>query len=410
MVSARKAKEAEVAKTEGLVFRIALGTAGFFVVVCLLPTVLVMVIGLVTGRTSAADPWNLLASAEGYPVFHPQAAWLLVPPAVTMFVLSVVTMPMGMGSGSAVDRPTLYVTSYGMAVLGFLASIAFQDAPDAGAGALVGLVAAGLLVVAGVLFHVRNFLGSLDFVPWSWRPDLPEPAPPVLHPVTVTGFRATGPAGPAGAAGAAGGSATRVASVRVRYDYLAWIQVPEYWPWPVAGWDYPDADDWATFVGENLATANRVDEATARLLVAELRTIAAECPENESRFIYSTDLVLPLVFVRVRHGESRTELSLEQVLATDAPTGTASIKPRVTPTLGTGIHSLHNDGANRSKNNPMLTARYARRAKGIDVLITADDIPAARSDELLAAIDTFAQATRIVSIKPRPGTRIGVTD
>ncbi|MGY4858753.1 hypothetical protein [Cryobacterium sp. AP23] len=381
MVSARKAKEAEAAKTEGLVFRIALGTVGFFVVVCLLPTVLVMVIGLIAGTTSAADPWNLLASADGYPVFHPQAAWLLVLPAVTMFVLSIATMPMGMGSGSTVDRPTLYVTSYGMAVLGFLASIAFQDAPDAGVGALVGLGAAGLLVVAGVLFHVRNFLGSLDFVPWSWRPDLPEPEP--------TSQDTMGTAMVAGASGA---------GVQVRFDFMAWLQVPEVWPW--GDWDYTDADDWATSWGAIKAKHSGADEATEARIVAALRTVEAERHEDESRFVYSADPVqLPLMFVSVWHDEAHPDRSLDQLVTRDAPAGSgpAAIEPRVSTALGTGIRSLRDESTAGSPTDPSVVVQYAWRHAELDVFVTAGGIPSARSSEVLATVDTFALAIEVIS-------------
>jgi hypothetical protein len=383
MVTARKAKEARVAKTEGRVFRILLGTAAFFVVVCLLPTVLVMVIGLIMGTTSAADPWNLLATAPGYPVFHPQAAWLIVLPAVTMFVLSIVTMPMGMGSESAVDRPTLYATSYGMAVLGFLASIAFQDAPDAGVGAPVGLAAAGLLVVAGVLFHVRNFLGSLGWVPRPWQQDLPEPAPARADSLATA---------------VVGGG--REARLQVQFDYTAWLQVPAVWPSRFGDWDYPDADDWAISWGAVLGKFSRADPATEARIVADLRTIEAERTEDETRFVYRTaPAELPLMFLSVWQEDARPDRSLEQLLAADAPDGSgpATIEARESRWLAEGIRSLREVSAVDSPAGPALVAQYAWRHAGLDVFVTAGPIAPARRDEMLAAVDAFALATEVLN-------------
>jgi hypothetical protein len=379
-VSTRTAQQ-KVTTTERLVFRVLLSTAAFFVVVCLVPTVLMMIIGLITGTTSAADPWNLLASAEGYPVFQPQAGLLLALPAVTMFVLAIVTMPMGMGSDSVIDRPTLYATSYGMAVLGFPVGLAFQDAPDAGIGAIVGLAAAGLLIVAGVLFHVRSLFGSLGWVARAWQPDLPEPTPAAAATLTT---------------GLVGGG--DVARLQVRFDYTAWRQVPEAWPAPWGDSEYADASDWATSMGAVLAKYSRADAATEARIVAELLAIEAERDEDESRFVFTTaPAQLPLLFVSVWHEDADPDRSLEQLLTADAPAGSgpATIEPRESKRLGAGIRSLREvrtDGSTAATG----VAQYAWRHAGLDVFVTAGPIVTARRDEMLAAADAFALATEVI--------------
>jgi hypothetical protein len=394
MVIASTAERASIAKAERLVFRVGLAAVGFFAVACLLPTALLMIIGLVMGAVSLADPWDLLVSSAGYPLFFPQSPWLLVLPAGTMIVLSIVTMPMGMGSDSAVNRPELYGASYIMGVLGFFVSVAFQGAPGTSeTGVLVGLVASGVLIVAGVLFHLRNFFGSLDFVPWSWRPNLPEPEPAITNAATVASARA-----PRGAS-APGSNAERALSVRVHYDILAWLQVPEAWPSPWRDWEYTDADDWATSWAAILAKRSHADAETELQIAAELRTIATSRAVDETRFVYTVDVELPLVFVRVHHEDTRPERSLKTLVAVDAPAGSAAatVEPLVAPALGEGIRSVRQESRGGSKKNGTLLVQYAWRHEGLDVRITAGTVPAARSAELLAAMDVFARATEVVA-------------
>ncbi|PRY67019.1 hypothetical protein B0I08_108103 [Glaciihabitans tibetensis] len=144
------------------------------VAVTLLPVLVIMAIGLVTGTTPSEDEGGIYGVASGYPAFDPQA-WLIWIPAIVLLAFSLFTIPLPMrgmsGRGSAgLSRPVLTYVTLALFLMAFVNGGAFVGAPGIGPAGLYASLVVGLTFV---LLLLRTIAGALRLVPKSWREGTP---------------------------------------------------------------------------------------------------------------------------------------------------------------------------------------------------------------------------------------------
>ncbi|PRY67022.1 hypothetical protein B0I08_108106 [Glaciihabitans tibetensis] len=137
----------------------------FFVVVCMLPVAIVMIIGLATGTAPTEAQGGVFGVADGYPAFNPQS-WLLWIPAAAMIFLAIWTVPLPMRSRVGSGRAALANTSLVMFLISLSLGIAFEGAPGINNQ---GVFAALIMAVAFALFLLRAVAGLVRLVPRAWR-------------------------------------------------------------------------------------------------------------------------------------------------------------------------------------------------------------------------------------------------
>jgi hypothetical protein len=157
------------------------GTGIFFVLAIVLPAIVIMVIGLLSGTVPSEADGGVLGFGENYPAFDPQG-WLLWVPAVSLLFLSLWTIPLPLTRFPGTSRSALITLSFTMTIIGTVLSIAFVGAPGIEAD---GVVAVAVIGAALVLFVLRALAGFLNLVPRSWREDAPKSRQPKKGKATV---------------------------------------------------------------------------------------------------------------------------------------------------------------------------------------------------------------------------------
>ncbi|WP_213815548.1 hypothetical protein [Glaciihabitans sp. dw_435] len=157
---ARKRKRAEA--ITDIVYWVS---AAFYLVACLLPLIVIMIIGLIAGTVPTQAEGGVLGFADGYPAFNPQS-WLLYVPALGVLFLSIWTFPLPLRSFPGASRVSLVSITFFMFFIGLLVSSAFMGSPGI---ENEGFPAVLIMLLALVLFIVRWILGALRLLPASWR-------------------------------------------------------------------------------------------------------------------------------------------------------------------------------------------------------------------------------------------------
>lgn len=142
----------------------------FFLLACILPIIVIGIIGLATGTSPTEAQGGILGHADGYPAFNPQS-WLLYVPAAGMLFLSIYTIPLPLRGFPGAGRLSLVNITFLMFFIGLLVSIAFVGAPGI---ENEGFLAVLVLLVALILFIVRWILGGLKLLPLAWREEPPK--------------------------------------------------------------------------------------------------------------------------------------------------------------------------------------------------------------------------------------------
>ncbi|MDO8381762.1 MAG: hypothetical protein Q7T17_02080 [Microbacterium sp.] len=144
--------------------RVEWWTAILVVALGILPIVVVAVIGLAQGTVPDSEDGGILGSGPGYPLFQPPF-WLLWVPAVMMFGLSIATFPLPLQRflwGARLEMSTVAMVGFGTTLA---ASVAYG-------GQHIDLAWASLLHLAAITFFgIRALLGTLGWLPESWRID-----------------------------------------------------------------------------------------------------------------------------------------------------------------------------------------------------------------------------------------------